>query len=608
LNTLRKLRDKFSAMKLRTQLLLTFLLSIFLLFGLSSAFLYTHLLELMKHRNEETTVGSFRQVERSLSDFQMKVDSMSRSFFLNPSFETYLNNTETNPYQRLQLIRSIMDKMADDVSSNAFLHSIFLITEDGRVIGVSASASYVEAEQTPRAFMDSGIHVSAFASYPHLAWTGGVRFSDFEKSVVAMKQPKVDVPIISASRAVKTVYQSAPEGTLVLNIQESAIYNNFRDLMTLQGSQVFLLDSTGIVISSSDKQILGSRRPELTSMQGQYGSFTTDHNKRKEQFIYYRVNETGWVLCMEIPITAFMADINTLRTTILVILVISLVIGVVISFWWTSKLTGPIYSLIAGMRNLKQGHLGTLIDHRPRNELGIMIEEFNRMSRSIHDLVEENNRIERGKKRAEIRVLQSQINPHFLFNTLNTIKWMAIAIRAANIMEIITSLGNLIQPIYKSSVPVVSLREEFAYIHDYLKIMNNRYGEGIRLSNNVDEAFLDVQVPRLIVQPIIENALLHGYEYSNYQGEIIIDSEQSGMDVLLYIRDNGRGIQEEKLVELRLKLDAPLSDEEEEHGNVGLVNVHQRLRLHYGLRYGITIESGDSGTCVMLKLPASVNS
>lgn len=608
MNTLRKLRDKFSAMKLRTQLLLTFLLSIFLLFGLSSAFLYTHLLELMKHRNEETTVGSFRQVERSLSDFQMKVDSMSRSFFLNPSFETYLNNTETNPYQRLQLIRSIMDKMADDVSSNAFLHSIFLITEDGRVIGVSASASYVEAEQTPRAFMDSGIHVSAFASYPHLAWTGGVRFSDFEKSVVAMKQPKVDVPIISASRAVKTVYQSAPEGTLVLNIQESAIYNNFRDLMTLQGSQVFLLDSTGIVISSSDKQILGSRRPELTSMQGQYGSFTTDHNKRKEQFIYYRVNETGWVLCMEIPITAFMADINTLRTTILVILVISLVIGVVISFWWTSKLTGPIYSLIAGMRNLKQGHLGTLIDHRPRNELGIMIEEFNRMSRSIHDLVEENNRIERGKKRAEIRVLQSQINPHFLFNTLNTIKWMAIAIRAANIMEIITSLGNLIQPIYKSSVPVVSLREEFAYIHDYLKIMNNRYGEGIRLSNNVDEAFLDVQVPRLIVQPIIENALLHGYEYSNYQGEIIIDSEQSGMDVLLYIRDNGRGIQEEKLVELRLKLDAPLSDEEEEHGNVGLVNVHQRLRLHYGLRYGITIESGDSGTCVMLKLPASVNS
>jgi two-component system sensor histidine kinase YesM len=608
LNTLRKLRDKFSAMKLRTQLLLTFLLSIFLLFGLSSAFLYTHLLELMKHRNEETTVGSFRQVERSLSDFQMKVDSMSRSFFLNPSFETYLNNTETNPYQRLQLIRSIMDKMADDVSSNAFLHSIFLITEDGRVIGVSASASYVEAEQTPRAFMDSGIHVSAFASYPHLAWTGGVRFSDFEKSVVAMKQPKVDVPIISASRAVKTVYQSAPEGTLVLNIQESAIYNNFRDLMTLQGSQVFLLDSTGIVISSSDKQILGSRRPELTSMQGQYGSFTTDHNKRKEQFIYYRVNETGWVLCMEIPITAFMADINTLRTTILVILVISLVIGVVISFWWTSKLTGPIYSLIAGMRNLKQGHLGTLIDHRPRNELGIMIEEFNRMSRSIHDLVEENNRIERGKKRAEIRVLQSQINPHFLFNTLNTIKWMAIAIRAANIMEIITSLGNLIQPIYKSSVPVVSLREEFAYIHDYLKIMNNRYGEGIRLSNNVDEAFLDVQVPRLIVQPIIENALLHGYEYSNYQGEIIIDSEQSGMDVLLYIRDNGRGIQEEKLVELRLKLDAPLSDEEEEHGNVGLVNVHQRLRLHYGLRYGITIESGDSCTCVMLKLPASVNS
>ncbi|MCD9021732.1 cache domain-containing sensor histidine kinase [Cohnella silvisoli] len=599
MSALSSLRRKFGALMLRTQLLLTFLLSSLLILGLGSVFLYVNLLEILQHRNEESTVRSFRQVERNLLDFQTKTDSLSKSYFLNSDFETFLNDTEKNEYRRIQLVRSIMQTMAADVRNYPFLHSIFIITKDGKTIGVTSSTSYASLQPTPRPFQQSPMNLEAVERYPRLVWAGGGRSGPFETSVAERKQPGADVPIISAARAVKTFYQSVPGGTLVFNLLESSVYDTFGDLTDDPDTRMVLLDANGTIISSNDKAGLGQRRSDLDQMTGQYGSFITNMDDQKRQFIYYRLSETGWLLGMEMPLSVFMSDIYTLRWTLMVVLLISLIIGGAFSFWWTRKLTGPIYTLLAGMRNLKQGHLGTQIAHRPSNELGIVVEEFNRMSHSISELVEENNRIERGKKLAEIKVLQSQINPHFLFNTLNTIKWMAISIRATNIMETITSLGNLIRPIYKSTVPIVPLREELDYVQDYLKIMNTRYGDGIHLIVNIEEALLDITVPRLIVQPLIENALLHGLEPTRFRGEIRIEGARTDGDMLLHVRDNGCGIPEDKLTALRLKLEDP-----EERDNVGLSNVHQRLQLHYGLRYGIEIQSGQAGTCVTLRLPA----
>jgi two-component system sensor histidine kinase YesM len=598
MSAIRSLQGKFGALMLRTQLLLTFLLSSLLILGLGSAFLYANLLEMLQHRNEESTVRSFRQVERSLLDFQTKTDSLSKSYFLNPDLETFLNDTEQNEFNRIQMVRSIQQTMALDVSNYPFLHSIFMITTDGKVIGVTTATSYVSLQPAPRPFQQTKMNLDAVEQYPRLVWTGGGRSDPFERSTVERKQPGADVPIISAARAVRTFYRPIPGGTLVLNLLESSVYENFGELTADPGTQMVLMDANGTIISASDKGSLGERRHDLDKMEGQYGSFISELNDRRQQFIYYRLSETGWLLGMELPLSVFMADIYTLRSTMLIVLLISLIIGGLFSFWWTRKLTGPIYTLLAGMRNLKQGHLGTQIAHTPSNELGIVVEEFNRMSHSISELVEENSRIERGKKLAEIKVLQSQINPHFLFNTLNSIKWMAISIRATNIMETITSLGNLIRPIYKSAVPVVPLREELAYVQDYLKIMNTRYGDGICLIVNVEEKLLDTRVPRLIVQPLIENALLHGLEPTRFRGEIRIEGESVDPDMLLHIRDNGCGIAVDMLSELRSKLDNP-----EERDHVGLPNVHQRLQLHYGLRYGIEIRSGQAGTCVTLRLP-----
>lgn len=599
MNALSSLRRKFGALLLRTQLLLTFLLSSLLILGLGSVFLYVNVLEILQHRNEQSTVRSFRQVERNLLDFQTKTESLSKSYFLNTDFETYLNGTEKNEYRRIQLVRSIMQTMAADVRNYSFLHSIFLITKDGKTLGVTTSTSYASLQAVPRPFLDSRMNLDAVERYPRLVWMGGERSGRFETSVADRKQPGADVPIISAARAVKTLYQSVPGGTLVLNLLESSVYDTFGNLSDDPDTRMVLLDANGTLISSNDKTSLGQRHTDLDKMTGQFGSFITELDNRKRQFVYYRLSETGWLLGMEMPLSVFMSDIYTLRWTLMIVLLFSLIIGGLFSFLWTRKLTGPIYTLLAGMRNLKQGHLGTQIMHRPSNELGIVVEEFNRMSHSIHELVEENNRIERGKKLAEIKVLQSQINPHFLFNTLNTIKWMAISIRATNIMETITALGNLIRPIYKSTVSIVPLREELAYVQDYLKIMNSRYGDGILLIVNVEESLLDITVPRLIVQPLIENALLHGLEPTRFRGEISIDGARSDSDILLRVRDNGCGISEDKLTELRRKLEDP-----EERDNVGLSNVHQRLQLHYGLRYGIEIQSGQAGTCVTLRLPA----
>jgi two-component system sensor histidine kinase YesM len=564
------------------------------------------MLTMLQNRSEEAIVGSFRQVDYSLGAFRSKVDSISKSFLLSASFDRFLQGDVEPGMEEIELIDEMKNKMTELIYSYPYIRSIYLFTDDGRVMGINASGNIYRKNIGQHPFYTSEARLNAEKANPQLVWTGGERVADYDQAFRFNSDPTFGDVLLSASRRLQPFNSKGHAGTLVINVAETEIYRAYSNLAIDRNSLVYIMDGKGRIISG-DKQAgpIGQPKALYSRMNGSTGSFTEEGSKGGRQIIYYRLPGTDWTICMEIPLAEYTSDINHMRAIILYVGLISLAIAAIASFFWTGTLIRPFYTLIKGMRTLKQGHLGVFIPKHPGNEIGILTREFNTMSGSIRDLMRQQQQIEQEKRKAELQVLQSHIQPHFLFNTLNTIKWMAIAANETPIVESITALGNLIRPIFKKTSIVIPLQEELEYLRHYMTIMNSRYGEGAVLRIEIDSALDETTIPRLLLQPLIENSLIHGLESRQYKGVITIEGLKVQGDMLLRVSDDGIGMGKEQLAELEEQLrQNALKHEGEDRDRIGLHNVNSRIRLHYGDSYGISMESVEGqGTTITLRLP-----
>jgi two-component system sensor histidine kinase YesM len=592
--------------KLRTQLLFMFILITLVTLGIGSAFLYSSMLTMLQGRSEEAIVGSFRQVDYSLGAFRSKVDSISKSFLLSPSFDRFLQDDVEPGMKEIELIDEMKSKMTELIYSYPYIRSIYLFTDDGRVTGINSSGIIYRKGVGDHPFYKSEARVLAEQLDPQLVWTGGERVADYDRSFRYSADPSFGDVLLSASRRLQPFNGQGRAGTLVINVDEAEIYVAYSNLAINRNSLVYIIDGKGRIISGDRKAVpLGQPMAIFSRMNGSTGSFTEQGHKGDRQIIYYRLPGTEWTICMEIPLAEYTSDINRMRSTILYIALISLAIAAIASFFWTRTLTRPFYTLLKGMRTLEQGNLGVSIPEHPGSEIGILIREFNTMSGSIRDLMRQQQRIEQEKREAELQVLQAHIQPHFLFNTLNTIKWMAIAANATPIMESITALGNLIRPIFKKTSILIPLQEELEYLRHYMTIMNSRYGEGAVLRIEIDDVLSEATIPRLLLQPLIENSLIHGLESRQYKGIITIKGIELQGNMLLQVSDDGIGIDQLHLDELGEQFQQNfLEHNGADRDQIGLHNVNSRIRLHYGDYYGMSILSLEGqGTTVTLRLP-----
>jgi two-component system sensor histidine kinase YesM len=224
------------------------------------------------------------------------------------------------------------------------------------------------------------------------------------------------------------------------------------------------------------------------------------------------------------------------------------------------------------------------------------------MSSSILELLEKNKAIEEDKRKIEIEALQTQINPHFLYNTLNTFKWLAVLSNANNVAEGLTVLGNLLRPIYNNKGALWSLKEENDFMQNYIKVMNYRYGGGIFVTVLFPEDLMEYKVLTFMLQPILENSFTHGLKAQGNSGEISITAYSEGEDIFFEIKDNGEGMSEEKLKEIQKALETNMI----RYGSNGMSisNVNRRIKLNYGEEYGIHLTSSVGfGTVVTIKIP-----
>ena len=309
-----------------------------------------------------------------------------------------------------------------------------------------------------------------------------------------------------------------------------------------------------------------------------------------------------------IPNGPLQRQIPYLSDSLVISLLAILVLGLLLAFLLHRMITPPITALQNRITKISSGDFSFDPAIEWNNELGDIGRGINSMSASVTALMDHRLEDEKQKQDLEYRMLQNQINPHFIYNTLNSIKWMATIQHAPGIAEMVTALSRLLKSVSKSNERLVPLYEEFALLNDYFTIQQYRYGGTITLDvSYIEDEKLNHSclIPRFTLQPLVENAIFHGLEPKGGHGSVLLDIsiDPATGDVLLRLTDDGIGMPPEQVAHL---LDAPTGEKEkaEKFRHVGLWNVNRRIQYSFGEAYGLTIESEeDVGTEVTIRLP-----
>lgn len=320
----------------------------------------------------------------------------------------------------------------------------------------------------------------------------------------------------------------------------------------------------------------------------------------------------GFRIVSIVPIDVIVKDAKRISLFSFLIISASLLIAAVLILIFTNTLGRRIRRLNKEIKKVALGNLYAFSSIEGNDEFGQLSRHFNVMVGSIRNLMEEVAHANRQKnlllvkqKEIKLKMLASQINPHFLFNTLETIRMKVHVRHDPEIAHVVMLLGKLMRRNLELTGDKIPLSEEIERVRGYLEIQKFRYGDRLRFEIEIEEEAMTVGIFPLLLQPIVENAIVHGLETKEEDGTVAVRGELSGGVLRLSVKDNGIGMSDERLRQVAGSLNAP---DEEEGARIGLRNVHQRIRISFGENYGVRIESESGvGTHVWMTLPAEVD-
>lgn len=313
-------------------------------------------------------------------------------------------------------------------------------------------------------------------------------------------------------------------------------------------------------------------------------------NPEKILYISSSLRADGCYISIPISLDTSMATISGYLMILGVIFLVVILMGIFLYIFLSRTVGYPVKILKGQLQQIAQGNFTQNPEIEWDNEFGELGRNVNQLATDIKQMMEQRITFENQKKDYEYQMLQSQINPHFLYNTLNSIKWMAIAQRANGIAEMTTALAHLLKSISKGTTTLVSIRDELELLNDYFTIQKYRYGGAITMEYKIDaEDLLDNQILRFTLQPIVENAIFHGIEPKGQSGTIIVHIYQENPDTMqIDITDNGVGMAQEAIEQV---LTADTSDSSSFFRQIGIRSVNKRIQYNFGMEYGISIES-----------------
>ncbi|WP_407867510.1 sensor histidine kinase [Paenibacillus sp. P36] len=418
--------------------------------------------------------------------------------------------------------------------------------------------------------------------------------------------------VISIMAAVKQQITHEVIGFIVIDVDDQVVTQFCDNVKIGQTGFYFVVDSTGTPIFKPSMLKATVKLPlpsDLTHILNGTDTNYIDSTEGKPKFVYVAPSlMTGWSIVGYVPLQEIVEEANSIRQLIIITVVLSFIFAVSLHFFISNRLIHPLHLLKSKMQLAASGYLEAKVIPKGNDEVALLGKSFNIMLSKIRKLLEQSIKEQEEIKKAELRALQAQINPHFLYNTLDSIVWMAEAGKNNQVIQLVQSLSKLFRISLSKGRDWIIITKEVEHVHSYLVIQQMRYRDILDYEIQIDSRLNPYPILKMILQPIVENALYHGLKNKRRKGMIritgLIENEE---DIVLTVEDDGIGMSPEKLEQMREYLaneQLPEQTGNEVSGGFGLHNVQQRIKLYYGDKYGVSIDSiQNEGTKVSIRIP-----
>lgn len=414
--------------------------------------------------------------------------------------------------------------------------------------------------------------------------------------------------IVSVVRSVTDETSGAVKGAVLIDLKLRSVSQAARNVTLGKSGYVMVTDANGQSVYKPEHPLI-EHIPVSWFNAGESGTFTKQVDGETLLFMYQSSTFTGWRTVGVFPTKESISEVRQIQFYVVSFVFVVCLFGLSASLWFSRSIAQPIFRLMSYMRRAETGNLNAGRWSDRADEIGMLGSSFNRMLSRIRQLILLNELRERQKRDAEMRSLQEHIKPHFLYNTLDTIHWMARKEGADGVSDMVGALSRLFRIGLSKGQDYIPLHSELEHISSYLQIQQTRYRDRLRCTVDVPDDLQNLYVLKLLLQPLVENAIYHGIKGRRGPGHIVIKGNLHQGRLHLTIQDDGAGMTKERLEEMLRLLDMPMeslesSSPEWTGKSYGMLNVQARLRLSFGGDYGILLDSRPGeGTCVTIVHP-----
>lgn len=531
-----------------------------------------------------------KQVNYDIDSYTEYLMNISSIVAKSSDVSQYLYEENQTEEERAEQKERILSQFTTIIDSRSDIYNIAAVAENGRSIlngGTDDFTEFIDIKDQSwyKAAMESksGIHISS--SHVQNAIKSSYKW------------------VITLSRALVNNQTGENEGVFFVDLNYSAISELCNNNSIGNKGYIFILDEDGNIVYHPKQQLMyGGLKSENIKeiMSCEEDSLTTGSGEESKLYTISKSDKTGW----RVVGTAYTSELlkNNKQAQILYLLVaaVLLLLVIAISSIIAREITKPIRQLRDSMSMVEKGKFDKAnVAVTTQNEIGSLSKSFNVMTERIHTLMEQNVYEQRQKRKSEMKALQAQINPHFLYNTLDSIIWMSEAGRNEEVVLMTSALAKLLRQSISNDKEQVRIAEEIEYVRSYLIIQKMRYKDKLEYSIDVVPEIMEVKIIKFVLQPLVENAIYHGLKYKEKRGNLSIRGYERGGKVYITISDDGGGMSETQLLHVFDE-----TNKEHKSSGVGVPNVQKRLQLHYGPDYGLSYISREGvGTVVTVTVP-----
>lgn len=412
--------------------------------------------------------------------------------------------------------------------------------------------------------------------------------------------------VVSLSRYVEFIRDGkVKEGILLVDMNFSGIEQVIKNVNLDKSSYLYLMDQDGEIIYHPKQQLLYTgieTEDNLRLVDYEDGTYNITFEKEERLITVKTVGYTGWKLVLVVPMEEVVAQYSGTQTYIIIMAICLAFIFIQLSSFITKKITDPIYRLEKAVGKLEAGDWETKIQVSGSEEIRHLGNSIQAMVHQLKQLMNDVVTEQELKRKSELDALQTQINPHFLYNTLDSIVWMIENEKYEGAVTMVTSLARLFRISISKGKSIISVKEELAHAEYYMAIQSIRYKNKFTYAIEAEETIKDKATVKLILQPMIENAIIHGMEYMDEAdgGHIVVRAYEKDGQLMMEVEDNGCGMSEGRMGEIR----SGKNQGKSLGSGIGMGNVHERIKIYFGDAYGVKMFSEpDEGTLIRMNMP-----